>query len=287
MPGSAEELVELLDLERLDLDLYRGRQADTERQRVFGGQVAAQALVAGARTVGADHVLHSMRSTFLHPGDTQVPIIYDVDRLRDGRSFVTRHVSARQHGRVIFTAMLNYQAPEEGLEHHDRMPEVIPPDEAVSLADIVSARTEAPDGEWERDWAALDVRYVGNSRWGLDDDPDHPSRARIWIRVDGDLADDVTVQQAAFTFASDLTLLGSSLVAHGLTITSPGMQAASLDHSIWFHRPFRADRWWLYDQVSPSARGGRGLALARVFDEDGDLVATVAQEGLIRLRQSQ
>lgn len=286
MPRSAAELVELLDLERLDLDLYRGRQADTERQRVFGGQVAAQALVAGAHTVDGGHVLHSMHSTFLHPGDNQVPIIYDVDRLRDGRSFVTRHVSARQHGRVIFTAMLNYQAPEEGLVHQDRMPEVVGPDQAISLADIVGARSEAPDGEWERDWAALDVRYVGNSRQGLPEDPDHPARAQIWIRVDGELVDEVTVQQAAFTYASDLTLLGSTLVAHDLVITSPGMQAASLDHSIWFHRPFRADRWWLYDQMSPSATGGRGLATARVFTQDGDLVATVAQEGLIRMRGS-
>lgn len=282
MPGSAAELVELLDLERLDLDLYRGRQAVTERQRVFGGQVAAQALLAGAHTVEDVFVLHSMHSVFLHPGDTAVPIIYDVARLRDSRSFTTRRVSARQHGRVIYSVVLNYQRPEDGFEHQDRMPDVVAPEQATGIRDLLG-RSGAPDGDWDRDWAALDVRYVGTSGMGLPDDPDHPSKASMWIRVDGALPEDPTIHQAAFTYASDLTLLGSSLVAHDRTISSPDVLAASLDHTIWFHRPFRADEWWLYDQASPSATGGRGLALARVFSRDGELVATVAQEGLIRL----
>jgi len=281
VPGSAAELVELLDLERLDLDLYRGRQAVTERQRVFGGQVAAQALLAGAHTVGDEFVLHSMHSVFLHPGDTAVPIIYDVARLRDSRSFTTRRVSARQHGRVIYSVVLNYQRPEDGFEHQDRMPEVVAPERATGIRDLLG-RSGAPDGDWDRDWAALDVRYVGTSGMGLPDDPDHPSRASMWIRVDGELPQDPAIHQAAFTYASDLTLLGSTLVAHDRTISSPDVLAASLDHTIWFHRPFRADEWWLYDQASPSAGGGRGLALARVFSREGELVATVAQEGLIR-----
>jgi acyl-CoA thioesterase-2 len=282
VPGSAAELVELLELERLDLDLYRGRQAVTERQRVFGGQVAAQALLAGARTVEDGFVLHSMHSVFLHPGDTAVPIIYDVARLRDSRSFTTRRVSARQHGRVIYSAVLDYQRPEEGLEHQDRMPEVPSPEVSVGMRTL-RENAAAPDGDWDRDWAALDVRHIGSSGAGLPDDPDHPSQSRMWIRVDGELPDDPTVHQAAFTYASDLTLLGSALVAHDRTISSRDVKGASLDHTIWFHRPFRADEWWLYDQASPYAGGGRGLALARVFTQDGALVATVAQEGLIRV----
>ncbi|MGN0063359.1 MAG: acyl-CoA thioesterase [Nocardioides sp.] len=284
MPASAAELLELLELERLDLDLYRGRQAVTERQRVFGGQVAAQALLAGAKTVDPRYVLHSMHSVFLHPGDTAVPIIYDVERLRDSRSFATRRVSARQHGRIIFTLATNHQVPEDGLEHQDRMPSVVPPQDAVDIKDIL-ATAQGPDGDWDRDWAALDVRYVGTSRHGLPEDLDRPSRAQMWIRIAGDLPQDTVVQQAAFAYASDLTLLGSSLVLHGRTPSSPDLQAASLDHSIWFHKPFRADRWWLYDQVSPRATGGRGFTTARVFDESGDLVASVVQEGLIRVKK--
>lgn len=282
MPASAQELAALLELEQLDLNLFRGRQPDTDRQRVFGGQVAAQALLAAGATVGDSFFLHSLHSSFLHHGETDVPIIYDVERLRDSRSFATRRVSARQHGRQIFTMLTSHQVPEEGLFHADSMPEVIAPEEAVSLADIIAQRSHGGDGEWDKEWAALDVRYVGNSAIGLPEDPAHPARAQIWIRVDGELADDTLLQQAAFTYASDLTLLGSALVPHGLTITSPGMFPASLDHSVWFHRPFRADEWWLYDQISPSASMGRGLVHAGVFSRDGELLATVAQQGLIR-----
>ncbi len=285
MPGSAAELAELLDLEKIEVDLFRGRQPDTERQRVFGGQVAAQAMLAAGSTVEPEFEMHSMHSHFLRPGDTRVPIVYDVERLRDGRSFATRRVSARQHGRHIFHLTADFQVPEEGLVHQDRMPDVVPPEMGVSLADLIARRGHEPDGEWNRDWAALDVRYVGNSKVGLPPDPEHPARARIWIRVDGRLADDTLFQQAAFAYASDLTLLGAALVPHDLNITSPGMLAASLDHTIWFHRPFRADEWWLYDQVSPSASGGRGLALAQVFSQSGELVATVAQEGVIRYQK--
>ena len=283
MAGSAAELTALLDLERLEVDLYRGAQAATERQRVFGGQVAAQSVVAATRSVEGDFALHSMHSYFLRPGDTTVPIVYDVERIRDGRSFVTRRVSARQHGRPIYYMTANFQIPEPGLEHQDRMPEVPGPDEGLSLAEL--ARTHGPNGpdEWVREWAALDVRHVGMTGRGIPDDPERPALARLWIRVDGAIADDRATQQAAFTYASDLTLLGATLVPHGVHIGSPKLQPASLDHTIWFHRPFRADEWWLYDQFSPFAGGARGLALARVFTQSGELVATVAQEGLIRL----
>ena len=283
MPASADELVALLDVERLDLDLFRGRQPDTSLQRVFGGQVAAQALIAGVRTVDPAYAAHSLHSYFLLPGDPAVPIIYDVERIRDGRSFATRRVAARQHGRPIYYLTANFQRAEDGLEHQDRMPDVPAPEDCVDLGAMFRARGGSAV-DWEREWAALDVRYVGNSREGLDEDPAKPARARLWIRVNGQLTDDPVEHLAAFTYASDMTLLGASLVPHGLHVGSPGLQVASLDHTIWFHRPFRADQWWLYDQESPSASGGRGLALARVFTQDGTLAATVAQEGLIRKR---
>ncbi len=283
MPASADELVALLDVERLDLDLYRGRQPDTSLQRVFGGQVAAQALIAAVRTADPAYAVHSLHSYFLLPGDPAVPIIYDVERIRDGRSFATRRVAARQHGRPIYYLTANFQRAEDGLEHQDRMPDVPDPEDCVDLGAMFRARGGSAV-DWEREWAALDVRYVGNSREGLEDDPAKPARARLWIRVNGQLTDDPVEHLAAFTYASDMTLLGASLVPHGLHVGSPGLQVASLDHTIWFHRPFRADQWWLYDQESPSASGGRGLALARVFTQDGTLAATVAQEGLIRQR---
>ena len=280
MPGSVQELVDLLDLEPIEANLFRGTQPHTALQRVFGGQVAAHALVAATRTVEPAYVVHSLHSYFLRPGDTQVPIIYDVEDIRDGRSFCTRRVAARQHGRPIFYLTANFQAPEDGLEHQDRMPEVPAPDECVPDPDIAA---RYPD-EVLREWAALDVRPVASPGPGGPEQPHHPARAQWWIRTSATLPEDPVTQLAAFTYASDMTLLSTALVAHDRSVQSGGMQVASLDHSIWFHRPFRADQWWLYDQVSPSASGARGLALARVFTQDGLLVASVAQEGLIRQR---
>jgi acyl-CoA thioesterase-2 len=279
VPSSVEELVELLDLEIIEDNLFRGRQPDTQMQRVFGGQVLAQSLVAAVRTVPEPFRCHSLHSYFLRPGDTKVPIIYDVEAIRDGRSFLTRRVAARQHGRPIFFLTANFQVPEEGLEHQDRMPEVPSPEQCAPVGDRGSRRNQ----DWLREWAALDVRPVADSRAGGSlQSTDHPARSQWWIRASAPLPDDPVTQLAAFTYASDMTLLPAALVPHDLFIESPGMQAASLDHSIWFHRPFRVDEWWLYDQVSPSASGGRGLALARVFSQSGQLVASVAQEGLIR-----
>ncbi|MBA3783894.1 acyl-CoA thioesterase II [Nocardioides sp. InS609-2] len=287
MPASADDLLRLLELEDLDVDLFRGIQPETTRQRVFGGQVAAQALVAGARSVDAAFAQHSLHSYFLRPGDTSVPIIYDVERIRDGRSFATRRVVARQHGRAIYYLTANYQRAEDGLDHQDVMPDVPGPDEGFPMADLARRSSERAGDDWDREWSALDIRHLGTTAQGLTPDPAHPAQARIWVRVNGDVGDDPLTHLAAFTYASDLTLLGAALVPHGIDITSSRLMPASLDHTIWFHRPFRADQWWLYDQVSPSASGGRGLALARVFTEDGTLVATVAQEGLIRLRNEE
>jgi acyl-CoA thioesterase-2 len=285
VPSSADEIVKLLDLETIDLNLFRGTQPDTAMQRVFGGQVAAQALVAGARTVEPERSVHSLHSYFLRPGDTAVPIVYDVERIRDGGSFSTRRIVARQHGRAIYFMTASFQVDEEGLEHQDVMPDVPPPSEATDMAELYRRRAGDKAEAWLREWAALELRWVGDSRQGgpLPSD-EHPAQSRLWIRVNGTLPEDPLLHRAAFTYASDLTLLGSTLVPHGLHVSHPSLQPASLDHTVWFHHPFRADQWLLYDQVSPSASGARGLGIGRVFTEDGRLVATVAQEGLIRVR---
>ena len=282
MTDAARELLDLLHLEDLDVDLFRGRQPESTRQRVYGGQVAAQSLIAAARTVQDDFHVHSLHSYFLLPGDYSVPIIYDVERIRDGRSFATRRVMARQHGRPIYYQTLNFQREEEGFEHQDVMPDVPAPEEGMDLVELMRKGGNEDADALGKEWAALDVRWLGNSRHGLDPDPVHPSRARMWIRIAGEVGDNALDHLAAFTYASDVSLLGASLAAHD---TNPSkIQMASLDHTIWFHRPFRVDDWWLYDQWSPSAGGARGLSLGHVYTPDGTLVASVAQEGLIRKR---
>ncbi len=284
MPQSVSGLVELLDLEAIEDNLFRGRQPETRRQRVFGGQVAAQALVAAARTVDPERHLHGMHAYFLRGGDTAVPIIYDVERMRDGHSFSTRRVVARQHGRPIFYLTASLQRDEPGLEHEDTMPQVPEPEQCRGMAEVVAEASGIPDEGWTSEWAALDVRYIDDSRpegGGLDRS-EHPARCRLWMRIAGDLPEGRVLHNSMLAYASDLTLLSAALVPHGIFITSPRLQAASLDHAMWFHRPFRADEWLLYDQIAPSASGGRGLGTGRVFNRAGHLVATVAQEGLIR-----
>lgn len=286
MPQSLDELVALLDLEMLEDGLYRGRQPNTSLQRVFGGQVAGQALAASNGTVEAERLVHSLHAYFLRPGDPNVPILYDVERTRDGRSFSTRRVVARQHDRPIFYMSASYQAPEEGLEHQDPMPAAPPPADCPELGDVLSTLTGRPRDEWDREWAALDVRYAGDSReGGALRDPEHPALARVWLRAAGTLPDDPRLHAAVLAYASDLTLLGASVVPHGIYIGDPRLVPASLDHAMWFHRPFRVDEWLLYDQVSPSASGGRGFATGRLFAADGRLVASVVQEGMVRLRR--
>jgi acyl-CoA thioesterase II len=286
VPQSIDELVSLLDLETIEDGLYRGRQPETALQRVFGGQVAGQSLVAAVRTVEPDREVHSLHAYFLRPGDTSVPIVYDVERTRDGRSFSSRRVVARQHGKLIFYMTASFQVPEAGLEHQDPMPDVAPPEECPELGDVLAGLTGRPREDWDREWAALDVRYAGDSRaGGALHDPDHPAVARVWLRAAGKLPDDPWLHTAVLAYASDLTLLSASVVPHGVYIGDPKLQPASLDHAMWFHRGFRADEWLLYDQVSPSASGGRGFATGRLFTADGRLVASVVQEGLVRLRR--
>ncbi|MGH3446987.1 MAG: acyl-CoA thioesterase [Nocardioidaceae bacterium] len=286
MPNSVPELLSLLELERLEVDLYRGRQPDTTMQRVFGGQVAAQALTAACQTVEAALSAHSMHAYFLRPGDPSVPIVYDVERIRDGRSFSTRRVVARQHGESIFYLTASYQVHEAGYEHQDQIPDVPAPEDCPKMGDLYREVTgRADDRWWETEWAALDVRYAGDSRPGgvLSGDTE-PARTQIWLKAAGDVPDDPVTNTCVLAYASDLTLLGVSLVPHGWIIGTPQIQSASLDHTMWFHRPFRADEWMLYDQHSPSASGARGFATGRVFSRAGDLIASVAQEGLIRPR---
>lgn len=284
VPDSLPELIDLLELEQLEVDLYRGRQPDTAMQRVFGGQVAAQALRAACYTVEEGLSVHSLHSYFLRPGDTAVPIVYDVERIRDGRSFATRRVIARQHGKLIYFLTASFQIDEIGFDHQDVMPDVPAPEDCPTIGDLfrkVSGRDD--DRSWEREWAALDVRYAADSRpGGRLANAAEPARSQIWFRAAGDVPDDPVLHTCVLTYTSDLTLLGVSLVPHGLLISSRGIQPASLDHSMWFHRPFKADEWLLYDQHSPSASGARGLAIGRIFTRDGALVSSVAQEGLIR-----
>jgi acyl-CoA thioesterase-2 len=272
MPRDADELLELLDLETIDDNLFRGAQMPTTRPIVFGGQVTAQALVAGSRTVEPAYAVHSLHSYFLQPGDPSVPTIYDVENLRDGRSFVTRRVIAQQHGRPIYAQTINFHKDESGYEHEEPMPDVPSP------ADARPVGRRARGEEHADQWDVAEIRRIDT----LEDDPARPARQRVWLRVSSPLPEDPFWHAAAFTYLSDMTLTGAALSAHGLSFGAGEVFVASLDHTIWFHRPFRADDWWLYDQHSPAASSGRGLVLARVFAREGGLVASVAQEAVIR-----
>lgn len=288
MPETLREVVDILDLETIEDGLYRGSQPSTGLQRVFGGQVAGQALAAADRTVPTDRVVHSLHAYFLLPGDPAEPLVYDVERTRDGHSFSVRRVVARQHGRVIFSMSSSFQVREEGYEHQDVMPEVTGPEECPTLGAVLERVSGRPSIDWAREWAALDVRYAGDSRPGGGlVDPVHPARARVWMRTADPMPSrgpvgDEQLHRCVLAYASDLTLLGASLVPHGTYLGDPRLRSASLDHAIWFHRPPKVDAWMLYDQVSSSASGGRGLVTGRLFALDGTLVASVAQEGLIR-----
>ncbi|MFZ0140662.1 MAG: acyl-CoA thioesterase II [Aeromicrobium sp.] len=275
MPATLTELIDLLDLEKLDDGLFRGRQLEnTGFVRVFGGQVAAQALVAAQLTVPEERHVHSLHSYFLLGGDLSIPIIYDVENVRDGGSFTTRRVAARQHGEIIYYLTASFQKVEDGFDHQDEIPHVPSPDESTPLTDVIRAVNPEAADWWIKEWSAIDARLVTGG--------DDSATQRLWFRFAGTLPDDRRLRNAVLTYFSDLTLLGPTLLPHGRVVSSPDMQVASLDHTIWFHRPAEANQWFLYDQHSPSASRGRGLAIGRVFSEDGDMVATIAQEGLIR-----
>ena len=270
-----EQLIALLDLEPLEVNLFRGVSWKDDRPRVFGGQVAGQALVAAGRTVDPGRDVHSLHGYFLRPGDPTVPIIYEVDRIRDGKSFITRRVVAIQHGEAIFNLQASFHRPETGLDHQMDMPEA-PAPESLPRADELEPPT--PGRLWARQ--PIDIRYVGGPPWATDPSPS--GRQLVWIRADGTLPDDPVLHTCVVAYASDYTLLGASLLPHGRSYFRDDIMMASLDHAMWFHRPFRADEWLLYSQASPSASGGRGLAMGAIFRQDGVHAVSVVQEGLIR-----
>ena len=281
MATALDRLLDLLDLEQIEVNIFRGRSPDERRQRVFGGQVAGQALVAAGRTVPADRPVHSLHAYFIRPGDPSVPIVFLVDRVRDGRSFTTRRVSAVQHGQAIFTLSASFHHPEPGLEHANPMPGVPPPEMVERTPDRLRRLLgEIPPQIYDN---PVDLRSVGPLSAEAERDPLlRTTRNLVWLRVDGDLPDDPLLHVCLMTYASDMTLLDSVLLGHGLSWVDGRTSGASLDHAMWFHRPFRADRWLLYAQDTPVAHGARGLAHGEVFTAEGELVVSVMQEGLIR-----
>ena len=284
MTSAVQDLLAILDLEVLEQNLFRGRSPQVGGQRVFGGQVIGQALVAASRTVEGRSP-HSLHGYFLLPGDPKVPIIYDVERIRDGRSFTTRRVKAIQHGQPIFTLSASFHIDEPGLSHQMAMPDVPKPDQLPSESDIrervMPLMPDPVRAYFERE-RPIELRPVEFKRYMTRDGLD--PYFNVWIRATGTLPEDPAIHQAVLAYASDMTLLDSTLVAHGRTVFEREIQAASLDHALWFHRPFRADEWLLYAQDSPFAGGARGFARGSIFTSDGVLVASVAQEGLIRHR---
>jgi acyl-CoA thioesterase II len=284
MTKALDAVVDLLDLEQIEQDIFRGRSPEGERrQRVFGGQVAGQALVAAGRTVPADRPVHSLHAYFIRPGDTAVPLVYTVERLRDGRSFTTRRVTAIQHGKAIFTLSASFQIREGGFEHFAAMPDVPGPDEVETVADRLR-RLDLPADDYARA-SPIDLRHVGPLPIEAERDPTLiTSRNVVWLRADGELPDDPLLHVCLMTYASDMTLLDTVLLAHGVSWSNDLVYGASLDHAMWFHRPFRVDRWLLFVQDSPVASGARGLARGAVYTDDGQLVVSVVQEGLLRPR---
>ena len=281
---AVDGLISLLDLEELEVNIFRGQSPKEDRQRVFGGQVAGQALVAAGRTVEAS-VVHSLHAYFLRPGDPMIPILYEVDRIRDGKSFTTRRVVAIQHGQPIFHLSASFQHPEEGVEHMATMPEAPPPESLQTFRERMAPHLENTTDDMRR-WfereRPIDVREVDPMNEFAPEK--RPPRQLVWVRADGRLPDDPLLHQCVMAYASDMTLLDTTTLPHAISWWDPNTQMASLDHAMWFHRPFRADEWLLYAQESPSASGARGFATGSFFSRDGRLVASVAQDGLIRLR---
>jgi acyl-CoA thioesterase-2 len=284
MSNPAERLVDLLDLERIEEDIFRGQSPDERLQRVFGGQVAGQALVAAGRTTDGQRPVHSLHAYFLRPGRPGVPILYQVERVRDGRSFSTRRVVAIQQGRTIFNLTASFHQPEPGFEQQLPMPEVAAPETLPNLADEVRAHLGTLPETLERmaRRQPFDIRYAEPLRWTHTDIEGLEPRSAVWMRAVGPLGDDPLVHTCAVTYASDMTLLDAVRVPIEPLWGPRGFDMASLDHAMWFHRPFRADEWFLYQQESPIATGARGLARGQIYDRDGRLLVSVMQEGLFR-----
>jgi acyl-CoA thioesterase II len=295
-PAGAEDgvaklrgLLDVLDLratgtDEQGQDLFVG---DSQRQphgRVFGGQVLGQVLVAAGRTVQAGREVHSMHGYFLRPGDSNEPITFAVERLRDGRSFSARRVHAIQFGKPILSMIASFQDDAPGLDHQDQMPEVPAPDDLPTTMELMGHIDHPVARYWARE-RPMDLRHVDAPvYWQAD--PERRARNAVWMRTPAPMPDDPLVHRAVLGYASDYTLLESVLRQHGVTWATAGLKAASLDHAMWWHRPVRVDEWLLYVQASPSASGARGLGIGRIFSQDGRLVASVAQEGMLRVPQT-
>ncbi|MEV6315318.1 acyl-CoA thioesterase II [Streptomyces sp. NPDC051776] len=284
MTNPAERLVDLLDLEQIEVNIFRGRSPDESLQRVFGGQVAGQALVAAGRTTDGLRPVHSLHAYFLRPGRPGVPIVYQVERVRDGRSFTTRRVVAVQQGRTIFNLTASFHQPEPGIEQQLPMPDVPGPEELPTLPDEIRQHLgELPEAlERMARRQPFDIRYVERLRWSKEELEGAEPRSAVWMRAVGPLGDAPLVHTCALTYASDMMLLDAVRVPVEPLWGSRGFDIASLDHAMWFHRPFRADEWFLYHQESPIATGARGLARGQIFDREGRLLVSVMQEGLFR-----
>jgi acyl-CoA thioesterase-2 len=285
MSRALETLLSILDLETLEVNLFRGVIPKAGWQRVFGGQVIGQALVAAHRTVDG-RIAHSLHGYFLREGDPSVPIIYKVDRIRDGGSFSTRRVIAIQHGQAIFSMAASFHKLEEGLTHQMTMPEVPPPESLPSEAELNECLIDRLPPQvrayWEHE-RPIEIRPVDLSRY-LSPEKRAPTQ-QVWIRATGSVGDDLALNQCVLAYASDFTLLDTALIAHGRFVFDPSLMLASLDHAIWFHRSFRIDDWLLYAQDSPSSGGGRALCRGTLYTRSGELVASTAQEGLVRERK--
>ncbi|MCB1421516.1 MAG: acyl-CoA thioesterase II [Nitratireductor sp.] len=285
MSKAVETLLSTLDLEPIEVNLFRGISPKVGWQRVFGGQVIGQALVAAQRTVEAERKVHSLHGYFMRPGDPENPIIYEVDRIRDGGSFTTRRVVAIQHGHAIFSMSASFQIAEGGLEHAIDMPDVPRPEELASEKELAEQFIDhAPENVrkyWQRE-RPIELRptdlthYISRKKL--------PPRQHVWFRATGPLPENPAIQAAVLAYASDMTLLDTSLYAHGRAVFDPALQVASLDHAMWFHQPIDMEKWHLYTQDSPNSSGARGFTRGSIYSEDGELVASAAQEGLIRLR---
>ena len=277
-----DDLVALLDVEQIEVNIFRGRSPDENRQRVFGGQVAGQALISAARTIDqVGREVHSLHAYFVRPGDPDIPILYEVDRLRDGTSFSTRRVIAIQHGKVIFNLQASFHAAEPGLDYQLTMPTNVPAPESLPDFKTRMEPYKKQLGEWYDRPRPIDIRYVDTDPASREGNPRQGQR--VWMRADGKLPTDSVLHACIVTYASDMTLLDTALLPHGIGWTDGKVQMASLDHAMWFHRPFRADDWLLYDQTSFSTSGARGLAGGSIFSSNGELAISVVQEGLIRL----
>ena len=279
MSEALEFLVDLLDLETIEVNTYRGKHPKEERQRTFGGQVAAQALMAAGRTVEGAKV-HSLHSYFLRPGDTSTPILYEVDRIRDGKSFFTRRVVAIQHGQAIYNMQASFHNEQAGFEHQFPMPEVPGPETILPMATRIMDEFGTTD-EWFKRQHPIDQRYVGELPWSAKNSKE--PREQLWIRADGDLADDPLLHACVVTYASDMSLFDAILAPHSARWDNDIVMVASLDHCMWFHRDLNADHWLLYDIDSPIAHGGRGFARGFIFNQSGELCVSMVQEGLTRL----